>query len=61
MVITVGLVATAVVVALDAPWGLGIVIGAILAPTDPVLASDVQVEHPFDRTACDSPSLAKPA
>ncbi len=48
MVITVGLVATAVVVALDAPWGLGIVIGAILAPTDPVLASDVQVEHPFD-------------
>jgi NhaP-type Na+/H+ or K+/H+ antiporter len=25
-----------------------VVIGAILAPTDPVLASDVQVEHPFD-------------
>ena len=23
-------------------------LGAILAPTDPVLASDVQVEHPFD-------------
>ena len=23
--------------------------GAILAPTDPVLASDVQVEHPFDQ------------
>jgi NhaP-type Na+/H+ or K+/H+ antiporter len=44
----VALVATAVVVVLGAPWGLGIVIGAILAPTDPVLASDVQVEHPFD-------------
>ena len=23
-------------------------LGGILAPTDPVLASDVQVEHPFD-------------
>jgi sodium/hydrogen antiporter len=48
MVITVGLVATAVVVACGAPWGVGLVVGAILAPTDPVLASDVQVEHPFD-------------
>ena len=48
MAITVGLVATAIVVVLGMPWGLGIVIGAILAPTDPVLASDVQVEHPFD-------------
>lgn len=25
-----------------------VLLGAILAPTDPVLASDVQVEHPFD-------------
>ena len=48
MVITVVLVATAVVAAFGAPWGVGIIIGAILAPTDPVLASDVQVEHPFD-------------
>lgn len=48
MIITVCLVATAVVVALGAPWGLGVIVGAILAPTDPVLASDVQVEHPFD-------------
>ena len=48
MVITVALVATAVVVAFGAPWGLGLIVGAILAPTDPVLASDVQVEHPFD-------------
>jgi NhaP-type Na+/H+ or K+/H+ antiporter len=36
-------------------WGLGlpvgaaILLGAILAPTDPVLASDVQVHHPGDR------------
>ena len=48
MAITVALVATAVVVVLGLPWGAGIIVGAILAPTDPVLASDVQVEHPFD-------------
>ncbi len=36
-------------------WGLGmsvgaaILLGAILAPTDPVLASEVQLEHPGDR------------
>ncbi|HEX7280941.1 MAG TPA: cation:proton antiporter, partial [Vicinamibacterales bacterium] len=47
MALTVGLVATAVVAVLGLPWGVAIVIGAILAPTDPVLASDVQVEHPF--------------
>jgi sodium/hydrogen antiporter len=34
---------------LGLPWGVGIIVGAILAPTDPVLASDVQVEHPFDQ------------
>jgi len=48
MAITVALVATAIVVVLGLPWGVGIIVGAILAPTDPVLASDVQVEHPFD-------------
>ena len=31
------------------PWGVGIIVGAIRALTDPVLASDVQVEHPFDQ------------
>ena len=61
MVITVGLVATAVVVALDAPWGLGIVIGAILAPTDPCLRPTCRSNTPSTRTACDSPSLPKPA
>ena len=30
------------------PCGAAVLLGAILAPTDPVLASDVQVEHPFD-------------
>src|SRR5512145_2452976 len=49
MAITVALVATATVTVLGLPWGVGIILGAILAPTDPVLASDVQVEHPFDQ------------
>ena len=49
MALTVGLVATAIVVVLGLPWGVGVIVGAILAPTDPVLASDVQVEHPFDQ------------
>jgi len=30
-------------------WGLAILLGAILAPTDPVLASEVQLEDPHDR------------
>ncbi|NJO40085.1 MAG: sodium:proton antiporter [Cyanobacteria bacterium CRU_2_1] len=29
-------------------WGEGILLGAILAPTDPVLASEVQLTHPDD-------------
>jgi NhaP-type Na+/H+ or K+/H+ antiporter len=49
MAITVALVASAAVAVLGLPWGVAIILGAILAPTDPVLASDVQVEHPFDR------------
>ena len=49
MGITVALIAAAVVLVTGAPWGVGIIAGAILAPTDPVLASDVQVAHPFDR------------
>jgi sodium/hydrogen antiporter len=49
MSITVGLIAMAVVFAFGLPWGAGILLGAILAPTDPVLATDVQVRHPGDR------------
>jgi NhaP-type Na+/H+ or K+/H+ antiporter len=30
-------------------WGIAILLGAILAPTDPVLASEVQLSHPDDR------------
>ena len=49
MAITVGLIAALAVFALGLPWGAGILLGAILAPTDPVLATDVQVRHPGDR------------
>ena len=45
---TLGCLALAVW-ALGLPWGAGILLGAILAPTDPVLATDVQVRHPGDR------------
>ena len=34
---------------LKLPWGAALLLGAILAPTDPVLASDVQVGHANDR------------
>jgi NhaP-type Na+/H+ or K+/H+ antiporter len=47
--LTVGLIALVGVVGLRLPIGAAILLGAILAPTDPVLASDVQVEHPGDR------------
>ncbi len=49
MAVTVGLVALAGVLGLGLPLGAAVLLGAILAPTDPVLASDVQVEHPADR------------
>jgi NhaP-type Na+/H+ or K+/H+ antiporter len=49
MSINVGLVAAFSVFVLGLPLGAGILLGAILAPTDPVLATDVQVRHPDDR------------
>jgi NhaP-type Na+/H+ or K+/H+ antiporter len=48
MVITVALVAICGVVIFDVPVGLALLLGAILAPTDPVLASEVQVSDPGD-------------
>ena len=36
---------------LGMPWGLALVLGAVLAPTDPVLAADIQVKTPEDRDA----------
>ncbi|MDQ3225431.1 MAG: cation:proton antiporter [Chloroflexota bacterium] len=49
MALTVGLIALIGVLALGLPLGAAILLGAILAPTDPVLASDVQVSGPRDR------------
>ena len=49
MVITIALVAVFGHIALGLGWGPSLLIGAILAPTDPVLASDVQVHHEDDR------------
>jgi len=49
MTLTVGLVAVAGVYWLGLPLGAAILLGAVLAPTDPVLASDVQIENPHDR------------
>lgn len=34
---------------LNLSWGEAVLMGAILAPTDPVLASDTQLEHPDDQ------------
>ncbi|HEX9173116.1 MAG TPA: cation:proton antiporter [Telluria sp.] len=49
MSITVALVAAFSYFVLGLPLGAGVLLGAILAPTDPVLATDVQVRHPGDR------------
>ena len=49
MVLTVGLIAIAAWLFLDLPLGACILLGAILAPTDPVLASEVQLQDPGDQ------------
>ncbi|HEY1171351.1 MAG TPA: cation:proton antiporter [Verrucomicrobiae bacterium] len=49
MVLTVGMVTMAGVWWLGLPLGAAVLLGAILAPTDPVLASEVQLESAADR------------
>jgi sodium/hydrogen antiporter len=49
MVATVLAIAAIAYFLLGLPLGASILLGGILAPTDPVLASDVQVTHPKDR------------
>jgi NhaP-type Na+/H+ or K+/H+ antiporter len=49
MTLTVAFIAAIAVVGLGLPIGGAILLGAILAPTDPVLAAAVQVESPVDR------------
>ena len=49
MVVTVGCITAVGHWLLGLPLGGAVLLGAILAPTDPVLASDVQVHQPGDR------------
>jgi sodium/hydrogen antiporter len=49
MLITMAAMAALGVLALNLSWGAAVLLAAILAPTDPVLASDVQVANPGDR------------
>ena len=49
MVLTIFGIAVAAMFILNFDWPLALVIGAVLAPTDPVLASDVQLRSAQDR------------
>lgn len=49
MALTVGLITLVGVFGLGLPLGAAVLLGAILAPTDPVLASDVQLESATDQ------------
>lgn len=49
MVVTVGAIALVGWWLVGLPIGAAVLLGAVLAPTDPVLASDVQVKEPTDR------------
>jgi NhaP-type Na+/H+ or K+/H+ antiporter len=49
MLVTIVLIAFVGIVVLDLSPGVAILLGAILAPTDPVLASDVQIRNPGER------------
>ncbi len=49
MIITIGLIAALAMVAFNLALGAALLLGAILAPTDPVLASDVQVRNAGDK------------
>ena len=51
MVMTIGGIAVVAAWFLGFDWALALVLGATLAPTDPVLASDVQLRGPHDRDA----------
>lgn len=49
MLVTIAAVTLVGVALLGLPIGVAVLLGAVLAPTDPVLASDVQVEDPGDQ------------
>ncbi|MES2406779.1 MAG: sodium:proton antiporter [Pseudomonadota bacterium] len=49
MSLTVAMIAAFAYYVMGLPLGAGVLLGAIVAPTDPVLATDVQIRHPGDR------------
>lgn len=49
MLLTVAMIAVVGVYVVGLPFGAAVLLGGILAPTDPVLASDVQVANATDR------------
>ena len=49
MAVTVALVSLVAHYLLGLPLGAAVLLGAVIAPTDPVLATDVQIRHPGDR------------
>jgi NhaP-type Na+/H+ or K+/H+ antiporter len=49
MIVTVGLVAASAMALLGLSLGAAVLLGGLLAPTDPVLAADVNVADPDDR------------
>lgn len=51
MIVTVGLIGAVAYYFLDLGIGQSILLGAIISPTDPVLASEVQLSHPNDRNS----------
>ena len=61
MVLTVAMIALVGVFGLGLPLGGAVLLGAILAPTDPVLASGVQLENIRDRNRLRFGLLVKPA
>jgi len=49
MVLTVSLIAAFAYIVLELPLGACVLLGAVLAPTDPVLAADTQSRYPGDK------------
>lgn len=51
MLVTIALATAVAVWLLALPWPAALLLAAVLAPTDPVLASEVQIRHEADRDA----------
>ena len=51
MVVTIALAAIAAYALLDLPWAAALLLASVVAPTDPVLASEVQIQSTADRDA----------